>query len=190
MFKLWAIESVTPHHDWRRVSRVRGAEAVEPVPTDDDPAPRRRSPAAGGPWGRALRAAAEAPPAPVQRVSALMSAPALHVQATDPLDVAQDLLLDGGVRHLPVLGDDGRLVGVLSDRDLLRHPAAPTCADAMHSPALAAAPDATLHAAAQVMLEARVGCLPVVDDDGALLGILTRSDLLRAFAAGALAARA
>ena len=191
MFKLWAVDAVTPHHDWRRVSRVRGLEAIEPVPSDDDPSPRAapRRPAAR-PWARALRAAADAPPAPVHRVASLMSSPALTLDARRPLAEAQALFLRAGVRHLPVLGPGARLVGVLSDRDLLRDPEAPTVADAMHSPALAAAPDATLHAAAQVMLDARVGCLPVVDEDGTVVGILTRSDLLRAFVSGGVGALA
>ncbi|MET8945792.1 CBS domain-containing protein [Streptomyces sp. NPDC004542] len=107
------------------------------------------------------------------------------------------------VSALPVLDDAGHVVGVVSEADLLakeeyrqgdpgrygqqRHPAevykagAVTAADLMTVPAVTLTPDATLSRAARVMARHRVKRLPVVGRDGALKGIVSRSDLLKVF---------
>jgi CBS domain-containing protein len=90
-------------------------------------------------------------------------------------------------RHVPVVAG-GRLVGIVSDRDLLREAVRqalepekrnPGVADLMHSPVMTARPDTPIRQVARVMFEERVGSIPIVDARGALLGMITRSDLLR-----------
>lgn len=107
------------------------------------------------------------------------------------------------VSALPVLDDDGRVTGVVSEADLLtkeeygegdvgrygqvRRPAdvrkadGVTAAELMTSPAVTVAPDASLAHAARVMARHGVKRLPVVGRDGALEGIVSRSDLLKVF---------
>lgn len=107
------------------------------------------------------------------------------------------------ISALPVLDDAGRVVGVVSEGDLLakeeyqegdiggygrvRYPAevrkadAVTAAELMTSPAVTVAPDATPAHAARLMARARVKRLPVVGRDGRLRGIVSRSDLLKVF---------
>ncbi|MFJ9869130.1 CBS domain-containing protein [Streptomyces sp. NPDC101165] len=107
------------------------------------------------------------------------------------------------VSALPVLDGAGRVVGVVSEADLLpkeeyregdpgrhgqlRDPAdlrkadGVTADELMTAPAVTVAPDATLAHAARVMACSRVKRLPVVDDQGALMGIVSRSDLLTVF---------
>jgi acetoin utilization protein AcuB len=94
------------------------------------------------------------------------------------------------IRHLPVL-EEGRLVGIVSDRDL--RSAAPALGDPGRTEALqnlrisdvmtrdvvSARPDDPIEEAANAMRERRIGCLPVVED-GALVGILTSSDVMEA----------
>ncbi|MGW7529199.1 CBS domain-containing protein [Streptomyces sp. NPDC054783] len=113
------------------------------------------------------------------------------------------VMRDWQVSALPVLDDAGRVVGVVSESDLLakqeyqdgdigrygqiRHPAevgkadAVTAAELMTAPAVTVAPDATLAHAARLMARARVKRLPVVGRDFALRGIVSRSDLLKVF---------
>src|SRR3712207_864215 len=94
------------------------------------------------------------------------------------------------IRHLPVL-DEGRLVGVVSDRDL--RSAAPALGDPERAAALekirisdvltrevvTARPDEPIEEAANRMRERRIGCLPVVEGDE-LVGIITSSDVMEA----------
>lgn len=109
------------------------------------------------------------------------------------------------ISALPVLDADGRVVGVVSEADLLpkeafrdRDPAdartrhasertkarAVTAGELMTSPAVTVAADATLAQAARLMARHRVKRLPVVDGEGMLKGIVSRSDLLDVFLRG------
>lgn len=89
------------------------------------------------------------------------------------------------IRHLPVV-DGGRVVGVVTDRDLRLAiaredmPDDATVSDAMTAPAITTSPETPVEDAAAVLIRNRIGCLPVVED-GELVGILSESDLLRAF---------
>ena len=94
------------------------------------------------------------------------------------------------IRHLPVL-EEGRLAGIVSDRDL--RSAAPALGDpgrasvlekiriseVMTREVVTARPDDPIEEAANRMREKRIGCLPVVED-GTLVGILTSSDVMEA----------
>ena len=98
------------------------------------------------------------------------------------------------VSALPVLVGDGRVVGVVSEADVIRAelpaPQAsrrrdePTAGQLMSAPAVTVHPDASLAEAARVMLRRRVKRLPVVDTEDRLCGILSRSDVLKIFLRG------
>ena len=101
------------------------------------------------------------------------------------------LCREKGIRHLPVL-EGGRLVGMISDRDL--RSATPALGDSDRAEALerirvademarevaTVRPEDPIEEAAIEMYERKIGCLPVVDDDD-LVGIVTSSDVMRAF---------
>ena len=113
----------------------------------------------------------------------------------DPITVTEDTpLLDGfrifreyDIRHLPVVKDQ-RLVGILSSRDLGhllidRYAGRPfqdmeTAGDAMTRKVVSIRPDDSVANAAMTMHNRKFGCLPVVDGNGLLVGILTVEDLL------------
>lgn len=100
------------------------------------------------------------------------------------------------VRHLPVVQREGRLCGIITDRDLRHYLFSPSVfpglgvtsmdtllkaaavADLMVTDVVTVAPEAALGEAARLMLERKVGSLPVLED-GRVVGILTETDMLR-----------
>lgn len=88
----------------------------------------------------------------------------------------------GGFRRLPVVAD-GKLVGIITERDLREHRGHlehTKINGVMTGNPLTVTPGTTLEQAAQVMLERQIGGLPVLDE-GRLVGIITASDVLNAF---------
>jgi CBS domain-containing protein len=138
-------------------------------------------------------------------VRKLMTTDVVTVDVTTPLKHAALLLAERRISGVPVVDRDGAVVGVLSEADVLvqerggpRGPGgllgllldpdalwrekagARLVGDAMTAPAICIGPARPAHEAAARMLDARVNRLPVVED-GKLVGILTRADLVRAF---------
>jgi CBS domain-containing protein len=116
-------------------------------------------------------------------VGDFMTRELVTLQERDDLALADQMLQLGGIRHLPVVRE-GKLVGILTHRDLLRsavsRPAKSTLAhDVMTREPLAVRPTTSLVHAARVMLERKFGCLPVCEDDGTLVGIITEADFVR-----------
>jgi acetoin utilization protein AcuB len=122
------------------------------------------------------------------KISDIMRPEPMTVCGTDTLGTAQHAMRRIGVRHLPVL-EDGKLVGMLSERDVLAARAragddeedwwAITVHDAMHAPAQTAGPDDSLTEVAGRMAIAKIGAMPVVER-GKLLGLCTVTDVLDA----------
>ena len=120
-------------------------------------------------------------------VKEIMRTPVTAVPSGTTLGEADQLLLSRGFRHLPVV-DQGRLVGILTDRDI-RFATSSLCPTprrgtdpvtlAMSSPPLTADPLDPVEDAARIMRDRKIGCLPVLDG-GELVGILTGMDLLDA----------
>jgi CBS domain-containing membrane protein len=127
------------------------------------------------------------------QVKDIMAREVATLGRNDTLDLADDLMRLDRIRHLPVL-DDGRVVGVVSQRDLFRSGLALALGygeraqktllktirvkEVMSEPAITIAPEATVKEAARLMIEHKIGCLPVVDRQ-ALVGIVTETDILR-----------
>jgi acetoin utilization protein AcuB len=106
----------------------------------------------------------------------------ITVEPEDLLIRASHKIQSGGFRHLPVVSA-GKLVGVITDRDLREHHGNlehTKISDVMTKEPVTTTPAATLEEAAQILLERQFGALPVVTD-GRLVGILTASDIINAF---------
>jgi CBS domain-containing protein len=120
------------------------------------------------------------------------------VSTGDRLSTVEDIMTLGGVRHMPVVSA-GELVGVVSERDLLRASLsslsedyasdhrraflhAVEIASVMSSPPITIGPESEIRDAARTMAERKIGCLPVVEPPGKLIGLVTETDLLRYFA--------
>lgn len=123
----------------------------------------------------------------MKTVGELMTRELITLKETQNLALADELLRLHRIRHLPVVRD-GKLVGLITHRDLLKAMAlgcqdparqAQWAADIMNREVRTARPDTPLREAVEVMLDNKYGCLPVVGDHGHLLGILTEADLVR-----------
>lgn len=114
---------------------------------------------------------------PVQSVGDLMTSEVVFVAPGAALSEARLKLQTGGFRHLPVC-DGRKLVGVVSDRDLLRK-AEGIVRQVMTRKVWTAHRSTPILTAAHLMAEHRISCLPVLDRHRELEGIVSASDLLR-----------
>lgn len=111
-------------------------------------------------------------------VSDLMTTRLITVNASEPIKEARAEMEIGVVRHLPVIDDRGRLVGVVSDRDLLSSPRAKRVADVMTRDVVTTRPEVSASEAASVMLDNKISSVLVVNDDQLLVGMVTQTDYL------------
>ena len=141
------------------------------------------------------------------KVKEVMTVDVLTVPTGKTLKETAQILASTGISGLPVTDDDGNVVGVISEADILFKERSPerrrggsfawlffpdmieneakldarTAGEAMSSPAVTIGPDRPVGEAAARMLDDAVNRLPVVDEEGKLVGIVTRADLVRAF---------
>jgi CBS domain-containing protein len=111
----------------------------------------------------------------------------------DSLQLVKDIMTLGRVRHFPVL-DDGKVVGVVSQRDLYKASLGSVMKygekaqraflegiavkEVMSDPPITIAPHASVQEAARLMMEKKIGCLPVLEG-AKLVGIVTETDMLK-----------
>ena len=114
----------------------------------------------------------------------LMTPDPVTIDPHDTLSKAKTIMDVGGFRRVPVM-DDGRLVGILTERDLHEHTGyleSTRVNAAMRTALVTITPYDTVEDAARLMLKHKIGGLPTVAD-GRPVGIVTTTDLLRAFLA-------
>ena len=85
------------------------------------------------------------------------------------------------IRHLPVIDEQGRLIGLVTQRDLLAAGDGldRRIADVMQAGIKTVSPTTPAYEAAYLLLRHDIGCVPVTDDQGVLLGIVTDTDFVR-----------
>ncbi len=126
----------------------------------------------------------------------LMTERVFTLKAKDDLAALYDLMDSRHVRHVPIVDSDGELIGLVSDRDLSKSALGAVeelplsverdilrrrrIRDIMATEPDSIEPDATLRDAAAILLENKVGCLPVVEGLH-LVGIITEADFVRDF---------
>jgi CBS domain-containing protein len=123
-----------------------------------------------------------------------MSSPAIVAPATTPLPQARAQMHEQGIRRLPIVDDAGRLVGIVTEGDINRVSDSPATdvrdynlyyrvgdlpiRDIMTQAVVTVAPETPILEVAQLLLEHRIGGVPVVED-GQVIGVITESDLFR-----------
>lgn len=132
----------------------------------------------------------------VSTVRDLMTRDVRTVERNDELSLAEDVMRQERIRHLVVVDEDlpGEIVGVLSQRDLFLGSLARALGygsggarkvletipvkEVMATDPVTIAPDRSVAEAAQIMLDCKIGCLPVIER-GELVGIVTEGDFVR-----------
>ena len=105
------------------------------------------------------------------------------IEPQEMLSVVREKMDRGHFRRMPVVDKEGKLIGIVCDGDLRPHAGyLPTTrvTAAMVDDVIAVAPEESLEKAVEIILERKVGGLPVVDANRKVVGILTESDLVRA----------
>jgi acetoin utilization protein AcuB len=171
------------------------AAAVSRRTSDEEPGggtylgPERRH--AQRAYEEANRRAATPEPAVLARQ--IMTPNPVTLPPDAPLDDAWTLTRERRIRHIPVIAHDRRLLGVLTDRDLMRAapnphhnppragPAVPPTRvrDLMSANVIVATEDTPIHDVAKILVEQRIGCVPIVNVAYGLTGLITRTDILR-----------
>jgi CBS-domain-containing membrane protein len=129
----------------------------------------------------------------MKTVSDIMTVEVTTLGRNDSLQVAKDIMTLGRVRHFPVV-DEGKVVGVVSQRDLYKASLGSVMKygekaqrafaegiaikEVMNSPVMTIAPHASVQEAARLMMEKKIGCLPVLEGPK-LVGIVTETDMLK-----------
>lgn len=129
------------------------------------------------------------------QIDEIMTASPVTVRESTTIGQAWEVLRTLDIRHLPVVNADGELVGIVSDRDFATPPAPPIMTELLGTPSgsldaavstimtgdpISVEPDDELAEAIELMVENKVGAIPVVDPEGAVVGIVSYLDVLRA----------
>ena len=130
-------------------------------------------------------------------VAEMMSREVVSLDPNEEISTAEKVMGLGRIRHLPVVDEEGRLVGILSQRDLFRSALLRSLGygqvlqdralkglrvkEVMATEVETTAPDVDIAEAAARMAKHKIGCLPVLEGDR-LVGILTEGDFVAAFA--------
>lgn len=119
---------------------------------------------------------------PVLIAQQVMTRPAECIALDMPIREARELMQKKRFRHLPVISREGKLTGIVSDRDLLREGETPSrlIFQCMSNRVLTATPETPIRQIAEAFLHNRIGALPIVDEEHRVIGIITTTDILRA----------
>lgn len=127
---------------------------------------------------------------PLYHADQIMQRQVITVTAEDDVAHAWRVLVDHQIHQAPVLDTGQRLVGIVSERNLLttlnvdngqvRDVLSKRVSDVMTTPVVAASPLTDIRRIARVMLERNVDGVPIVNDKGELAGFVSRSDILNA----------
>ncbi len=188
---------------------VDDGEMIEPEPSQPaPPKPPPKDPRAAGtsPSARPLPPPAstrrpgttrELPPRkfPPETVCDIMSRKVVALQANDSLENIEEGMARYRIRHMPVVDDSNKLVGLLTHRDLM-HGLSSSLSEQrekrdelirahakvsalMKVDVVAVRPEEPVSAVGMLLWEKKIGCVPVTDEDGCLLGITTKADFVR-----------
>ncbi|NCN43080.1 MAG: hypothetical protein CO158_00995 [Piscirickettsiaceae bacterium CG_4_9_14_3_um_filter_43_564] len=128
------------------------------------------------------------PRTPVVKISEMMVSPVITIEQHQTIEDAWKLIKNAKIHHLPVLNEDGRLVGLLTSHDLLslKYEANPSVrdnemivSDWMKKEVVTTKADTDIRRVAYVMSEYNLSCLPIMSELDEVVGMVTQSDIVR-----------
>ena len=202
MFLIYGLSGQTFKGTLEEMIRVRSLERIRP----NRPVAQEgwesggdvHGKSAGGAHEEAVRAYREVVKEEIQRgplyhASQIMQRPVITVSCGDDVAQAWRILRDHHIHQAPVLDDTSRVVGIVTERDLLTainidegrvvENLNRQVSDVMTTPVVAAEPVTDIRRIAAVMLETGVAGTPITNESGDLVGFVSRSDILRAVVA-------
>lgn len=115
-------------------------------------------------------------------VEDFMHSAVIAVKESDPIRSAEFEMNVAAIRHMPVIDEKNHVIGVLSHRDVVRVLATGSrstpVAEVMSRAVQTVRPSTLANEAASMMIEQKIGCLPVVNDAEEIVGIITTTDFL------------
>lgn len=110
-----------------------------------------------------------------------MTRDVVTIKSRQHLARARDVVKNDRIRHLPVIDEGGALIGLVTQRDLLAAGDDPSrrISDIMQAEIKTVGPDTPAYEAAYLILRHDIGCVPITNDSGLLLGIITATDFVR-----------
>lgn len=133
----------------------------------------------------------------IKQAKDIMTSPVISLSLISTIDQAWDLFQKHGFRHIPVLSSEQKVMGIVSDRDMIRTSAlvrqregrqetetalssASAIKEIMSHQVISASEDTMIREIADLMFRHKLGSVPIVDTENRLKGIITRSDILHA----------
>lgn len=110
---------------------------------------------------------------------AIMSSPVVYCSPKKTLKEAWGIISENKIRHLPISVDGKKIVGILSDRDILKSNDNALVENVMCTRVLTSLAKTEIREIARAFFEERIGCMPIINDNQEMIGIVTRSDILR-----------
>jgi CBS domain-containing protein len=179
------------------VEEIRGVAAGQPIQFEDQGPkqdPDSREEQAGRDVAREAYKHAidwQKRPGPVYHAEQILTAPVITVSADMLAGEVWKLLRKNKIRHLPILSKQDKLIGMVSTNDFLdltfpSGPFMPTPIPSkpisafMVTPVITAGPLTDIRRIAHLLFEKHIGSMPILSDTGDILGIVTRSDILKA----------
>ena len=177
----------------KSVTAVASTAAVKAVSKENDAAQEKVRQLTSGLYGDATRENRQSPQRSNMRFARdIMTSPVLTASAHQPLRDIWHLMASKGFHHLPIVDSRQQLQGIVSDRDLLRFAANENrqigdtpIEQLMTRRVISADAGADLRTLADIMCSRAIGAIPIVGDGTDVIGIVSRTDILRGLVHGA-----
>ncbi len=189
------LDNLIKNDDLREISEITPITKSDPRPEEN--IPQQQTPSAKARQAKQAYSTTSALPQerePAIRARQIMTSPVVSLHENTSIMEAWQLFRQQRFRHVPVMSATGDLIGILSDRALLRYAAVSgnippykqsspqatiSIKDISSDKVLTATPDVEIREIARLLIELHMGAMPIVDKYDNLVGIITRADILR-----------